>query len=280
MPLLTTPTCSLAGQDRVAVAGDAGALDQERGQLLGRALGAGLGDGLGAEEAGRLHAAPAEAGLDRVALGAELVAVQREADLEPQGVAGAEPAGDDAGVEQLGPDRRRHLGVQQQLDPVLAGVAGAADQRRAAADPDVGDAHPRRQLDPEGAGEDGAGVRALDGEHRVAVGDVADDDVEPAAPAAEPGEVGLVVGGVGDDQVAVAAEPVGEEVVDDAAVLLAEARVLGAADLELGDVVGEHQLQEGRARPAPRPRPRPYGRRRTSPHASAPPSAPPGSPHT
>ena len=35
-----------------------------------------------------------------------------------------------------------------------------------------------------------------------------------------------------------------------AAVLLAEARVLGAADLDLGDVVGEHPLQEGeRARP-------------------------------
>ena len=59
-----------------------------------------------------------------------------------------------------------------------------------------------------------------------------------------------MVGGVGDDQVAVAAEPVGEEVVEDAAVLVAEARVLGAADLDLGDVVGEHPLQEReRARP-------------------------------
>jgi len=107
--------------------------------------------------------------------------------------------------------------------------------------------HSRRQLDVEGAGQHGAGVRALDGEHRVAVGDVADDHVEAATPAAEPGEVGLVVGGVGDDQVAVAAEPVGEEVVEDAAVLLTEARVLGAADLDPGDVVGEHQLQNSSA---------------------------------
>ena len=106
---------------------------------------------------GRLRAAPAEPGLDRVALRAQVVAVQVEADLEPQRVAGAEPAGDDAGVEQLGPDRRRDLGVDQQLDPVLAGVAGAADERRAAADPRRGDPHPRRQLDPERAGDDRRG---------------------------------------------------------------------------------------------------------------------------
>ena len=156
-------------------------------------------------------------GFDRVALRGQVVAVQVEADLEPQGVAGAEPAGDDAGVEQLRPDRRRDLGVDQQLDPVLAGVAGAAGERRPAADPDRRDPHPRRQLDAERRGDDRAGVRALHGEHRVAVGDVADGDVVAAAPAPEPGEVGVVVGRVGDEQVAVAAEPVGEEVVDDAA---------------------------------------------------------------
>ena len=95
-----------------------------------------------------------------------------------------------------------------------------------------------------------AGVRALDREHRVAVGDVADGDVELAAPAPEPGEVGFVVRRVGDDQVAVAAEPVGEEVVEDAALLVAQARVLGAADGDRGDVVGEDPLEEGeRARP-------------------------------
>jgi len=158
---------------------------------------------------------------------------------------GAKPAGDDAGVEQLGPDRRRHLGVEQQLDPVLAGVAGAAGERRPAADLDVRDVEARRQLDPERAADDAAGMRALDGEHRVAIGDVADERVELATLAAEPGEVGLVVGGVGDNEVTVAAEPVGEEVVDHATVLVAEDRVLGAADLDLGDVVREHPLQEG-----------------------------------
>ncbi len=227
----------------------------------------------------RLDAAPAEARFDRVALRGQVLAVQVEADLEPQRVAGAEAAGDDAGVEQLRPDRRRDLGVDQQLDPVLAGVAGAAGERRPAADADDGDPHPRRQLDAERRGDDRARVRALDGEHRVAVGDVADGDVVAAAPAPEPGEVRVVVGRVGDEQVAVAAEPVGEEVVEDAAALVAQARVLGAAELDRGDVVGERQLQEARARPGPRPRPRPCGRRRTSPRASAPRRAPRGSPH-
>ena len=49
---------------------------------------------------------------------------------------------------------------------------------------------------------------------------------------------------VGDDQVAVAAEPVGEEVVEHTAALVAQARVLGAAELDRGDVVREDQLQE------------------------------------
>src|SRR5262249_47247509 len=98
-------------EHRVAVAGDPGALDREGGQALGGALGARLRDRGRAEEPRRLLAAPAEVGLDRVALGAQLVAVQRVTDLEAQGVAGAEPAGDDAGFTQLFEDRDRDLRV-------------------------------------------------------------------------------------------------------------------------------------------------------------------------
>src|SRR3954453_12614649 len=43
------------------------------------------------------------AGVDRGAVGGVLVAVQGEAGLEAQGVARAEPAGDDSGLEQLDP---------------------------------------------------------------------------------------------------------------------------------------------------------------------------------
>ena len=93
-------------------------------------------------------------------------------------------------------------------------------------------------------------MRALHREHRVAVGDVAHGDVEAATPATEPIEVGPMVGGVGDDQPAVVAEPVGEEIVEDPPALVAQARVLGAADIDGADVVGEHPLQEGE-RPGP-----------------------------
>ena len=75
------------------MARDAGALDRERRQKLGGPLGAGAGDGLGADEPRPFDAAPAETGFDRVALGGQVVAVQVEADLEPQRVAGPSPQG-------------------------------------------------------------------------------------------------------------------------------------------------------------------------------------------
>ncbi|CAA9514807.1 MAG: hypothetical protein AVDCRST_MAG13-3006 [uncultured Solirubrobacteraceae bacterium] len=68
--------------------------------------------------------------------------------------------------------------------------------------------------------------------------------------ALEPGEVLRVVGRVRDGEVLLLAQPVGEEVVQDAPVLPAEHGVLGAADGDLLHVVGEQALQEGgRARP-------------------------------
>lgn len=54
-------------------------------------------DRLGADEAGVLLAAPAEAGADRVAILGEVVAVEVEAGLEPKRVAGAESGGQGAG---------------------------------------------------------------------------------------------------------------------------------------------------------------------------------------
>jgi hypothetical protein len=63
----------------------------------------------------------------------------------------------------------------------------------------------------------------------------------------EPGQVLLVVRRVRDREEAAPAfvEAVGEEVVEDAAVGLAQDRVLRAVRGDLGDVVGEDPLQEG-----------------------------------
>jgi hypothetical protein len=90
-----------------------------------------------------------------------------------------------------------------------------------------------------------AGERTLDGEHRVAIRDVGDIDVEVADVRPQPGDVGLVVGGVRDGQEAVGRQAVGEQVVEHAAVLVAQQRVLRAADRDLRDVVAVHPLQEG-----------------------------------
>ena len=53
-----------------------------------------------------------------------------------------------------------------------------------------------------------------------------------------------MVGGVGDGQEVAVGQPVGEEVVEDAAVLAAQHAVLSAALGDPADVVGEHPLEE------------------------------------
>ena len=53
-----------------------------------------------------------------------------------------------------------------------------------------------------------------------------------------------MIRGVGDRQVVPLPEPIGEEVVEDPAVLAAQDRVLGPADRELLQIVGEQELQK------------------------------------
>ena len=138
----------------------------------------------------------------------------------------------------------RVAGRDQQLDPVLARVAGPGDQRAGR----PGHVQPRRaeaggQLAVDQPRHQAARLRTLHGDHRVVVQAVVDGDVVAAGLAAHPRQVALVVGGVGDGQEPVAVA-IGEEVVEHAAVLAAQHRVLRAVDGDLGDVVGEHALQE------------------------------------
>ncbi len=53
-----------------------------------------------------------------------------------------------------------------------------------------------------------------------------------------------MIGCIGDREIALLAQTVGEEVVEHPAVLLAEHAVLRPADGDLGNVVGEQQLQQ------------------------------------
>ncbi len=87
----------------VALAGDPWAVDLEGDELLGRPALADGAHGVRADEAGVLLAAPAEAGFDRAALDAEVVAVEMEADLQAQRVAGAEARRRGAAPDDLVP---------------------------------------------------------------------------------------------------------------------------------------------------------------------------------
>ena len=107
VPLVTVPTGSSPARIGLPWRGIPRSVIDEGDEPLGGSVGAGGGDGLGAGEARLLLAAPAQTGLDRVAVRAHVVAVEVEADLEPERVAGAEPAGRHAGGEQRAPERRR-----------------------------------------------------------------------------------------------------------------------------------------------------------------------------
>ena len=101
----------------------------------------------------------------------QVVAVEVEADLQAQRVARAEPGGHGAAAHELVPERRaRPAGAQQQLDAVLAGVAGAAHEHLARP-PGARVAAVMRA--GSGASEIACTIsraqRALDGEHRVVV---------------------------------------------------------------------------------------------------------------
>ena len=122
-------------------------------------------------------------------------------------------------------------GREHQLHPVLArcsrcrrpgrpGTPATVRTRRAEA---------RRQLAVGEARDETAGLRPLDGEHRVVGDAVGHGGVVVGGVALEPGEIARVVRRVRDGEEAVRAEAVAEEVVEHPAVGPAQDRVLGAA---------------------------------------------------
>ena len=213
-----------------------------------------------ADEVGVERARPLEPGLDRRALGAESRC--RRAGSRPPvaacrarpGPQGTTPASSSASQTAVAVAR-----LDQQLDAVLARVAGAAHERRRTRDRRLGVAEAIRDLALLGPRPRiSTARRPLQREHRVLGGDVGDlHPVEAVGLPREPVEVAVGVGRVHDGQEALLAvgrgEPVGEQVVQHAAVLAAQQRVLRAARLDLADVVGQQVLEElGGARPARR----------------------------
>src|SRR6266516_1310929 len=97
----------------------------ERDQPLPGALLLDLAQALDAGELGLEGTGPAEPGRHGVVLRVDVVAVQRVADLEPQGVTSAEAAGCDTAGEDRVPEGRRLVLHEAELDALLARVAGA-----------------------------------------------------------------------------------------------------------------------------------------------------------
>ena len=240
-----------AADHRVAPARDALALDREGHELLRGPFGTRGRDRLRPDEARLLLAAPAEAGLDRVAVLGQVVAVEVKAGLEAQRVARGQAGRLGAGGDQRVPEAGRVLGVAQQLDAVLARVARPAHQDRHAGDAALALVHAGRQLAVGHGGDQLARLGPLGGDHGEVGCAVDDVDVEALGVLCHPRQVALVVGGVGDGEEVAVGEAVGEQVVEHAAVLAAQQRVLGAALGDPAHVVGEHALEElERLRPA------------------------------
>ena len=168
--------------------------------------------------------------------------------------------------------RARRRG-REQLDAVLAGVAGAADQRLGPASRRSRARHPRGQRGGGDRLHDLAGVRALHGEHRVAVDPVLDRDVGSSSAWRRTRRGRLVVGGVGDRQVAIRVEAIGEEVVEHAPVLAAE-HAYWAPPTAIFETSFDSSRCSNASAPGPRSRSRPCARRRTSRMGRGPPCAP------
>ena len=222
------------------MAGDAAAPNGQADQLLARALGLGLLERGPADEVALLaeldHST--EARLERGRVGAQLVAVERHPGLQAQRVAGAEPDRNDAGrsarLHQGIPDAAGGGDLHEDLEAVLARVAGAGDEGRHAGHApladrvvaQIGDRNVRQRR------QDRQRQRALDGHQGGRQGAVVQDDVEALDAFREGVAHRRRVRGVGDDHEPLLAEAIDDQVVEDAAVREADHRVVRAAHFE------------------------------------------------
>ena len=178
-------------------------------------------------------------------LGGQLVAVQRHRGFQAQRVArrqAARGAGADDGVPHL----LRVIACAEQLEAVLAGVAGAGDEGFHAVE-----GHPRAGVVGQGGGvvakqrlQHLERTRALDRNQRERFRIVGQLYVEVALAGLKRGPHGGGVRGVGHDHEVVLAEAVGDQVVQDAAVLGDDHGVLRLAVFQRGEVGDEGVVQK------------------------------------
>ena len=157
-----------------------------------------------------------------------------------------------ARFEQRVPDRQRVGPVEEQLEAVLAGVAGARDERRLAARVALGDGVvlERGQVDVRQRPEQLRRTRALDGDERRPQRSIVERRVVAGQPLAQLVDDDLAVRRVGHDHEAVRGDAVDDQVVDDPAVGRADHAVVRAT---LGQPRRIADERSGEARAAPGP---------------------------
>ena len=157
------------------------------------------------------------------------------------------PASCAAGPLTAGQQRVEHhpggIPGRQQLVAVLTGVAAAAHPHRHARQGRVGVTHVVHVGGQAQFGEHVRRARALHGQHRV--GPVLVGDGQPRGCGLfQRGDHGGGVGGVGHQEDLVGTDVVGDQVVDDAARVVAAQRVLRLTRLNAIEVVGERGVDE------------------------------------
>ncbi len=175
----------------------------------------------------------------------QLVAVERHAGLQAERVARPEPDGDEArgaaGRDERVPHRGPRRRVHEELEAVLAGVAGACDEGRdpghaSLRDPVVVD---RSQVEVGERGQDPRRLGTLDGDEggrqRPVVEDCATGREALGEGVGDDGRVGRV----GDDEEPILRQAIDDEVVEDPAVGSTDHRVVRASDIE-GARLGRH----------------------------------------
>ncbi len=205
---------------------------------------------------------PPEARLEGVGALVELVAVQGEPRLEPQGVPRRQTDGNDAepltSLEQRPPQLGRERGIGHDLDAVLSRVAGPRDatgaaEQRERRDPEGAQLRGQR-LDPTQLADEPERTRPLHGDQSRLVAQVFHLDIRWRQSLSARLDVlaDLVpIGGVADDEHlgpsprAARRQVVDNPVVDHPALVVAATRVHGSPDGAARQIVGHQAVDEG-----------------------------------
>lgn len=234
----------VGSENFVAVAGDCAVKELEPDELACGTFGFLCCNGFLADKFGFVeldkHCETSLNGSDVVG---EFVAVERQTHFEAQSVTAPETAGLSlTGLDETAPCSYGDIVGSVELETVLAGVAGAADDCGLVHVGDflegvegkVGD------VDSEDILNDFLSLRTLNGNLAVEVAEILDLDIEAGGVGLNPGDILVNVGGIDDEEETIVATLVDEQIVDHAAAGVEHHSVEALANRRAGDIVGEN----------------------------------------